>query len=194
MSFINLKKPVIPVAFSIMIGAFAIFLVSCQRDEISRSYSGAGLNGGFENVEDGYPVNWTFFPDPKSNDHFKIVLDSEHVVEGAHSLKLVVKQNGKTPGFRNFRIPVKAGKKYRLSMSVKADGCTFRVNRIVQGQWGKTNMQSDIIINALKPSVEWEKYEKTIVIGDKETYVLFIFLIDGTGTFWCDDIQFEEIR
>jgi hypothetical protein len=190
----NNMKSTIQISFAILLGATAFFLVSCQRDEISKSNSAAGLNGSFEVVEDGYPVNWTFFPNPESNTSLQIALDSRDVVEGNHSLKLVAKQNNKTPGFRSRRIPVQSGRKYKLTMSVKADGCTFKVNRIIQDPWGKTNLRANIIFNTHKPSGTWQKHEETITIAEGEASVHLIFLIDGPGTLWCDNIQFEEIQ
>jgi hypothetical protein len=90
-------KRIITIIFVILIGATALFLASCQSDELVKSDPVAEFNGSFETSEDGYPVNWAFFPNPESNISFQVTLDSEDVVEGKHSLKLVVKQNGKTP-------------------------------------------------------------------------------------------------
>ena len=187
-------KRIITISTVVMIGASAIFLVSCQRDQLSKSAPAAGLNGSFETAEDGCPVNWTFFPNLESNASYQAVLDSEDVVDGKNSLKLVVKQNDKTTGFRSRRIPVQSGKKYKLAMSVKADGCTLKVNRIVQDPSGKKNLRSTIIVNTREPSVTWQEYEETLVVAAGEAYVLLIFLIEGTGTLWCDNVQLEEIK
>jgi hypothetical protein len=184
---------VISILTVFLIGATAIFLASCRGDQISDSDAAAVLNGSFENVEDGCPVNWAFFPNPKSTDSLQVILDSENAVDGKHSLKLEIKQNDKTPGFRSHRIPVQSGKTYKLAMSVKTDGCTYKVNRIVQDALGKTNLRADIIFNTPKPSAEWQRHEETISIAEGEACVLLIFLIEGAGSLWCDDIQFEKI-
>lgn len=187
-------KRSIPISTVAIISASAIFLVSCQRDELSKSSPAAGLNGSFEAAEEGYPINWAFFPNPESSTSLQVALDSEDVVDGKHSLKLVVKQNDKTTGFRSRRIPVQSGKKYRLAMSVKADGCTLKVNRIVQDPSGKKNLRSNIIANTEQPSATWQQHEETLTVAEGEAYVLLIFLIDGTGTLWCDNVQLEEIK
>jgi len=187
-------KRIITISFVILIGATALFLASCQSDELVKSDPVAEFNGSFETSEDGYPVNWAFFPNPESNISFQVTLDSEDVVEGKHSLKLVVKQNGKTPGFRSRRIPVQSGKKYKLTMSVKADGCIVKIRRIVQDKSGKTNLRANYIFNIREPSTKWQKYEETLVVTEGEAYVLLIFLIDGAGTLWCDNIQLEEMN
>jgi hypothetical protein len=189
----NNMKRIISSIYVILMVATALLLVSCQRNEISIFDAAAGLNGSFETAESNYPVNWTFFPNPESSATLQVTLDPENVVEGNHSLKLVAKQNDKVPGFRSRRIPVQSGNRYKLTISTKSDGCTFKVNRIVQDTLGKKNLRSDIIINTLKPSFEWQKHEETLFIAEGEAYVLLIFLIDGTGAFWCDDIQFEKI-
>jgi len=187
-------KRIMAISLVTLLAVVAIFLVSCQRDEFSKSNPTVGLNGSFETVENGYPVNWAFFPNPESNTSFQAVLDSENVVDGKHSLKLVAKGNDKTTGFRSRRIPVQSGKKYKLAMSVKADGCTLKVNRIVQDASGKKNLRANIIVNTRKPSAKWEKHEETLAVARGEAYVLLVFLIDGTGTLWCDNVQLEEIK
>ena len=187
-------KRIVTIVAVVAVGASAILLASCQRNEVSKDNPAAGLNGSFETVEDGYPANWAFFPNPESNTFFQAVLDSENVVDGKHSLKLVAKQNDKTTGFRSRRIPVQSGKTYKLAMSVKADGCTLKVNRIVQDSSGKKNLRAKIIVNTSKPSAKWEKHEETLSVAEGEAYVLLVFLIDGTGTLWCDNVQLEEIK
>jgi len=191
----NEMKRIIAISAVVIIGTTATLLTSCQRDQLSKSDPAAGLNGSFETTRDGYPVNWAFFPNPESNTSFQAVLDSENVVDGKHSLKLIVKQNDKTTGFRSRRIPVQSGKKYRLAMLVKTDGCSLKVNRIVQDISGKKNLRSNIIVNTEKrPSAKWENYEETLSVAEGESYLLLIFLIDGTGTLWCDNVQLEEIK
>ena len=187
-------KCIVTIAAWALIAASAIFLVSCERDELSKSNPAAGLNGSFETAEDGYPVNWAFFPNPESNASFHAVLDSENVTDGKRSLKIIAKQQEKTMGFRSRRIPVQSKKKYKFAVSIKTEGCTLKVNRIVQDQSGKKNLRSNIIVNTSKPSAKWEKHEETLSVAEGEAYVFLIFLIDGTGTLWCDNLQLEEIK
>ena len=171
----------------------AIFLISCQSNELTKSNPTAGFNGSFETVEEGYPVNWTFFPNPESNTSLQVVSDSEHVKEGQRALKIVTRQPDRTTGFRSRRIPIQSGKKYKLAMSVRTYGCKLKVNRIVQNSSGKKNLRADIIVNVHTPSSEWKTYEETLSVSEDAAIVLLIFLIDGSGIVWCDDIRIEEI-
>ena len=176
-----------------MIISTGILLSSCQSNEFTKSDSTVGLNGGFEVTDSGYPVNWAFFPKPGSGDHIEVSIDTTHVVEGANSLKLVTYQSDKLPGFRSLRIPVESGKSYKISMWIKNEGCHLKVNRIVQNVSGTKNIRSDVIVNSSASSAHWQKFEEILSISDKEAFVFLKFLVDGSGTIWCDDITIEEI-
>jgi hypothetical protein len=186
-------KHITSILFVILILLAIIFLIACQNNELSKINPEIGLNGSFETVEGGYPVNWTFFPNPETNASIRVILDSEDVLEGKYSLKLVVQQQDKIPGFRSRRVAVEAGKRYKLTMSIKAVGCTFRVNRIIQDRMGKKNLRTKIIANTSTSSGDWQDYDETLDIIKGESYVLLIFLVEGTGEFWSDNIQLREL-
>jgi hypothetical protein len=176
-----------------LVSLTAIFLTSCQSNELIKSSPAAGLNGGFETVEEGYPVNWAFFPNPESSPSLQVVSDSEHVREGQRALKIVIGKPDRIPGFRSRRIPVQSGRKYTLAMSVRTEGCKLKVNRVVLDASRTKNLRSDTIVDARDSLPEWKRYEETLAVSEDEAYVFLIFLIDGSGTLWCDDISIEEI-
>jgi hypothetical protein len=154
----------------------------------------AGMNGSFEVVESGIPVNWSF----DNNPDMQVFTDTTRVVDGKRSLKVTVEYdvNGRIPSFRGLRIPVLSGKNYRISVSVINDGCSFRLNRIVQDSSGKTNTRADIIARAvaLASPDTWESYEEILSVVGDESYVILAFLVKGHGTLWCDDVRVEELE
>jgi len=155
-------KPIIGVALAVLLGASVFFLTACQRDELSRGNIELGLNGSFEVTDTGYPVNWAFFPNPESSDSLQVIMDPEHVVEGKHSLRVVTKETDKTTGFRSRRISVQPGKEYRIAMSVRTEGCTLKVNRIVGDGFSKKNLRSGFIVDTGKASAEWNTYQEVL--------------------------------
>ncbi len=176
-----------------LLGMAIVLLSACQSDELIKRHGTAGLNGGFETTEDGYPVNWAFFPTPEADSPFQVAVDSVDVLEGNFSLRVTTMSGEKLPGFRSRRVEVQPGKDYRLSLSFKNDGCHLQVRRTLQNAIGKTNLRQDFIIDTSAPSTQWDTFEETLVISGDEANVLLVFLIDGSGTVWFDDVKVEEI-
>lgn len=178
----------------VIIGIFVnVLLLSCQANELSKSDSEAGLNGGFETTDAGYPVNWSFFPNPESGDLAQISLDTTQAWEGEQSLQFTVEQSEQTVGFRSRRVPVQPGKTYTISFAVQNDGCALKVRRIVQDGTGKDNKRSEIIVETSAQSNDWEIFEETLVVSDGEASVVLLFLVDGPCTLWADDVRVEEV-
>jgi hypothetical protein len=166
---------------------------SLQSNELSKSNSAAGLNGGSETTDSGYPVNWAFGPNPESGDMFQVSVDTAKAQEGKQSLKLTTDQSDRTLAIRSRRIPVQSGKMYKNSFSVQNSGATLKVNRIVQDASGKTHIRSNIIVDTSTPTSDWKTFEETLVVSDGEAQVVLIFLVDGPGSVWIDDVNVEEV-
>ena len=169
-----------------------MMLVSCGSDELIRSETSAGLNGGFELTQDGYPINWAFGPNPETLPSYQVSVDTTRVAEGSKSLRIVSTQDNQTKAFRSVRVPIGQGREYRIAFSVISKGCSLRVNRIVMNAWGTTNMRSQIIAQTSEITVAWVTFEEILIPAEGEALVLLIFLVDGVGTLWCDDVRIEE--
>jgi hypothetical protein len=180
-------------ALATMVVLASLLLVSCQSDELSKRDSAAGLNGGFETTDSGHPVNWAFFPNPESDDAFQVSVDTTTVQEGDQSLKLVTDQSDKTVGLRSRRVSVQAGKTYKISFSVQNSGCKLTVRRVVQDASGTNNVRSEIIADTSTDTGGWETFEETLLVSDGESNVVLIFLVDGPGSLWVDDVKVEEV-
>ena len=178
---------------AILLAVAGMPLTGCESDELLKRQPPAGLNGGFEVTEAGIPVNWSFFPNPGTDSTIQVSVDSEHVLEGRQSLRVIKRPGDRLPAIRSRQIAVESGRDYRLSVSVRNEGCSLKVNRIVQDASGKTNVRSDNIIDTSASSTEWETFDETLSVAEGETQVLLIFLIDGSGTLWIDDVKLEAI-
>lgn len=187
-----MKRPITVLAVLWGVTLAAMMLVSCGSNELIRSNASAGLNGGFELMQDGYPINWAFGPNPETLPPYQVSVDTARVAEGSKSLRLVSTQDNQTKAFRSVRVPIGQGQDYRIAFSVINEGCSLRVNRIVMNAWGTTNMRSQIIAQTSETTVAWVTFEEILTPAEGEALVLLIFLIDGVGTLWCDDVRIEE--
>jgi hypothetical protein len=171
----------------------SLLLVSCGSNELSKRNDTAGLNGGFETTDSGYPVNWAFFPNPEDGDLFDVSVDTGKAQKGNQSLQLDVHQSETTVGFRSQRIPVQSGKTYKISFTTQRTGGNLKVRRIVQDASGTNNLRSEIIVDSSTPSSDWQVFEERLLVSDKEANVVLIFLVDGPGTLWVDDVKVEVV-
>jgi len=179
--------------FAVVFGTVCVLAAACQSDELLTRNGSAGLNGSFEITEAGYPVNWAFFPNPASDSTLQVVLDTVQVVAGHHSLKLVVRPSDVLPALRSTQAPVQPGERYRLSMSYRNEGCTLKVNRIVQDRSGMTNRRQDLVIDTSVSSTEWQTFAETLAVVKGEAKVFLVIMIDGSGSLWLDDVRLERI-
>ncbi len=178
--------------FAVILGALCAMSVACESDELLKRHGSAGMNGSFEITDDGYPVNWVFFPNPEADNTLRVVLDSNEVVDGSHSLKLVVRTRDKLPAIRSREVAFEPGNTYRFSMSYWNEGCTLTVNRIVMDASGKTVRRRDPVIDTSVPSNGWEYFEETLSIAEDEAKMLLVIIINGSGTVRLDGANVER--
>jgi hypothetical protein len=171
----------------------SLLLISCQSNEVSKRDEAAGLNGSFETIDSGYPVNWAFFPHPETDDLFLVSVDQTKAQAGKQSVKLTTQQSEITVGLRSSRVPVEPDQTYQISFAVQNDGCSLKVRRIVQDRSGTDNRRSDIIVDISTMSSDWETYAETLLVADGEKNVVLVFLVDGPGTLWVDDVRVTKV-
>jgi hypothetical protein len=66
---------------ALTLGLAGALLAACTQSEY-REDAGAGLNGSFETVRDGLPVNWYFYTADTAGGDFDIAIDTGVVVHG----------------------------------------------------------------------------------------------------------------
>ena len=110
----------------------SVLLSGCDEFSESRQDKTAGINGSFEVVESGLPVNWSVYT-PKSipTGDFDLIIDTIEYKDGKQSLKFLVRECSSrggwlSPGlFQEYKAT--PGETYRVSFWVKNDGAEFRV-------------------------------------------------------------------
>ena len=175
-----------------------LFLAGCTRMSEHEKDPGAGLNGGFEVVKNGLPVNWLMYtPNTAPEADFDIILDREDYKEGKQSLKFEVREStGRggwhAPGFTNeffdtgrFYGPGK----YLVSFWIKNDGTTFNVS--AGGVAEKTGGMETLIETGASID-EWTYYEFVVEVPEEHWLRLQLNVLKP-GNFWIDDVRISAL-
>lgn len=150
------------------------------------------MNGGFENLKDGLPVNWYFYaPQTVPNGDFEIQSDQVVFKEGNVSLRFQIQEcdsigGWHSPGFfKEFKVI--PGETYIVSFWVMNQACLFHVN-LQTGMKGIPGIYKSVIkTNETFP--EWKYFEYSIQIPATNDNIRFEANILSPGTIWFDDIR-----
>lgn len=176
-----------------------LVLGSCMKMSEKESDAAAGVNGGFEVVKNGLPVNWLMYtPNTVPEGDFKIVIDQKEFKEGKQSLRFDVvacsSAGGRfSPGFTNefFDSGEFRGEgTYKLSFWMKNKGSKFKVSA---GGVSPKQGEMKVLIESDTDVKDWTYLEYEISLA-KERHLRLELNILQPGTFWIDDIQIMKIK
>ncbi len=110
----------------------AILLSGCRRTSESVRDDSAGMNGGFEIIRSGLPVNWLVYtPKTIPTGDYDLIIDTLDYQAGKQSLKFVVRECSPKGGWASpglaMEYPATPGTTYTVGFWVKNDGAEFRV-------------------------------------------------------------------
>lgn len=156
----------------------------------------AGMNGSFEIVKSGLPVNWLFFtPSTIPEGDYELIIDTSEHKDGKQSLKFLVRDCVPTggwhsPGFKN-EFDAKEGETYKVTFWVKNDGCEF----VVQvGGVSAFEGENHTVVKSDEMIVEWRQFEYVYTIPENMERLHFGMNILKPGTFWIDDIRIVKLE
>ena len=171
-------------------------LISCGAGSECFRDKSAGINGSFEIVREGLPVNWLVYsPKTIPNSDFDIIIDTKEFKEGKQSLKFLVKKCSKiggklSPGIAN-EFKANAGDKYKISFWIKNIGTefSFRIGAVtaLNGVEGPVLKTKDTLMN-------WKFFEYEYTIPEKMERLRVEMNILSPGIFWIDDIRIINSR
>ncbi len=182
-----------------------VYFTRCSSSQIIEVKS-AGMNGGFEYIENGLPVNWYFDnlkdavnKEKDAVNDVDIISDSIDFKEGKRSLKFIVKKcspKGFTfsPGiFKEFEAD--AGADYKVSFWVKNNGTSFRISISAITVEGGSKEPNEVKIISSKDAIsEWKEYVVERHIPKDLDRLRFGLEIIEPGTFQIDDIRIEKVK
>ncbi len=172
-------------------------LTGCGQMNEKETEVSAGLNGGFEVVKNGLPVNWLLYtPQTVPDADFTLELDDVEYKEGRQSLRFDVKEctahgGWKSPGFTNefFEVgPFEGPGTYKLSFWTKNQGTTFRIRA---GGVSPKKGEMKVLVESDAPSADWTFHEYLIEIP-KGKHLRMELSILQPGTFWIDGVEVEK--
>jgi len=172
----------------------ATILTSCAGPMSETIYDeSAGINGSFEIVKSGLPVNWLLFtPKTVETGDFDLIIDSSVYKEGKQSLNFVVREcsnrgEWNSPGFCK-EYDVIPGESYIISFWVKNNGSEFFVKiggvSAFEGKY-ETIVKSNEKIDSWK----YFEYKYTMPTEEKFNRLRFAMNVLSMGSFWIDDIN-----
>lgn len=155
-----------------------------------------GINGGFEHVKNGLPINWLTYTIKTVKDaDFDLVFDKSVIKEGKQSLKYVVRKcSGKSgrfsPGITQ-EIPVKTGEEYTISFWTKNEGTEYLFN--ITSVDAFNSSQGPKLLSA-DNSNEWVQHTYQYKIPAKMKNLRIELNILKPGSFWIDGLKIEKIH
>lgn len=182
--------------FAYMLGLSSLVFASCLVTmSETETDTAAGLNGGFETVKNGKPVNWMLNTNATTGEgDFTWSLDTNDVKEGNQSLFCEVKacsdKGGRfSPGIAQ-EIPAKEGDEFTVSFWMKVEEGRFMVNLFpvsaTEQSKGVVLTQHDVT------STEWVHYTYTLKIPSNRNALRMEFTLLSKGRYHLDGVQIQK--
>ena len=154
------------------------------------------MNGSFEVLESGLPVNWSIYtPKTIPTGDYDLVIDTSEFKEGNQSLKFVVRECSSrggwhSPGlFQEYKAT--PGEAYRVSFWVQNDGSEFVIG--IEGVSAQSGQGEYTIVKSKETTDAWQQYEHIYTLAEKMNALHFELNILQPGAFWIDDIKIESV-
>jgi hypothetical protein len=171
-------------------------LPRCAPLSTSVSDPAVGLNGGFEHVQDGLPVNWIVYaPETIPTGQYDLAFDASVRREGRQSLRFDVASCSDAGGWRSpgiaTEVPAVRGATYRVTLWVRTDGGVVVVRAgTVAAKTGRTT-----VIDAGEggPTGAWRRVEHIVTVPAEHERIRLEIGIRAPGRVWVDDVRVERI-
>lgn len=157
----------------------------------------AGFNGGFEQVRDGLPLNWSVYaPETVPEGRFRIVLDPRDPREGRQSLCFEVESCSADGGWRSpglFReLPAEPGATYRIRFWIRSRDCAWSAR--ARGVAPKTGAPVELLASSVDASADWRLVEREVTVPAPNEHLRFELSITSPGSLWIDDVSIVRLR
>jgi hypothetical protein len=179
----------------LIIIALLIGVTGCYTMTVIEKDESAGLNGGFEIVKEGLPVNWFFIsPTALKEKVYELMLDTTSFKEGKQSLKFLVHGADSLNIWNNAGMfsPVDAipGETYQISFWLKNNGCGFTAK--VRSE-NHPLEHDEIIIQSNDNIIDWQFFEYNYRVPSEYDRLGFYLHIWEPGSLWIEDVSIEKI-
>ena len=183
-------------AIFVACAAGAIFLCSSflkRMSEISAD-TGKGLNGSFEHVARGLPVNWFMYtPKTVPNSDFTISFDPKGAKDGRQSLLFTVKKCSATGGWHSpgmcYETAAKPGDEFKVSLWVKNKDSKFRVKVAGVSPFRSGDAQTTTLAENIW---EWRRLDFDCKIPADMNRLRLEVNVLSPGWFWIDNVSISK--
>ncbi|MFC2086211.1 carbohydrate binding domain-containing protein [Bacteroidota bacterium] len=182
----------------IFIASMLLFTGCGERYILENKNESIGVNGDFEEIKNGYPLNWDIHASPINKGHSKIILDTVDVQNGTYSLKIEAikvaggKKAWKKPGLSK-ELNIEPNKKYKLSIWIKNTDSKFYVKWTTLDKANKKQLSSKTFIEMDVTVTTWYYFKEIITTNANEEILKLEIVVTQPGTLLVDNIKFEEI-
>lgn len=192
--------------------AIALLLISaCIVPGIGEIDSSVDKNGSFEVVRSGMPVNWIMDRYAIRDGEVEFSLDKTEVVDGRHSLKLVVhsvdERRWEAPWF--FRTgPAEPGATYEVSFWLKSTACVLEMVIRNEGRdplFGFGGLSEAerrdyaahppirrVIGGGETDTEQWRQFRYVYKVPETDGSLRFELRVIRPCTLWIDDVRIER--
>jgi hypothetical protein len=166
-------------------------LLGCNKMSEEVRDPAAGVNGSFEVVRSGLPVNWMVYtPKTVPDSDFDVIIDTTRYAHGRQSLKFSVRAcssvgGWKSPGFTQ-EYPGKVGDTFNVSFSVINQGAEFDFSI------GGVNAFESIdgpIVRTDSTFSQWHRYDIEYTLPEKMERLRLNLNVKKPGIFWIDAVD-----
>jgi hypothetical protein len=134
------------------------------------------------------PAGWTA---RETRDHeYRVGVDHRMVHGGKSSMflrSLAAHPAGSIVVFQDFRANRYQGRRVRLTAFLRSEGVSRGAVLAVRSD-SSPSVRSD-----LSGTTGWKKYELVVDIPARSEVIGIVLTLEGTGTVWADDFQFEQV-
>ena len=172
-------------------------LAGCKPGSVAVKGYDCLMNGSFETLRDGLPVNWWYYAmETVPTGDFDIISDSTQFKEGKRSLKFQVRScdpigGWHSPGFFE-EFKVQPGERYKVSFWIISKDCLVKVS-VSAGMEGNPGPH-EIILNQKMTTSDWKYFEYYFDIPMANDNIRFEANILSPGIIWFDDIKIEGVN
>jgi len=185
----------LPLAAVLATSAFGRFLDLSRRE----TDPAAGFNGSFEVMKSGYPANWYIHHTPLEKGDATLDFDEADPVDGARSLRIVVKTDKPLAGWRApglFQVTdAEEGATYRVSFWLKNEGCDNRL--LITSETPESREPRTPITETLGPEQtgegDWKQFAYDYTVPPHYSNIRFELTVGTPGTVWIDNVRIERL-
>ena len=177
-----------------ILGIFALCL-GCSKTSESVYDESVGMNGGFEQTQEGLPVNWLVYsPSTIPTGRYELGFDKTDFKEGKQSLRFIVSECSSNGGWHSpgvaQELPALPGESYSIRFWIKNQGCAYEVR---VGAVDAFTGESESVDSSKGTTTAWKHVEHVYRVPEQYERMSFGLSVRAPGSLWIDGVEIEHL-